>query len=140
MRLFQTTTILLTAMAVSFSANAGQFAQAGAYQTENSVKIYRYGPTNAQKQANQMRYQQALAIKAQAARNQAILQQAKAQQAAFERGFVQGQKTAKQETRPHRHSQRSRYGRRYSTGFYGTQFGSYNRPLHLRRRSVKSKN
>lgn len=137
MKIFQTTAIILTAMSISVSASAGHHAPAAKYQMENHVKVYRHGPTDAQKQATQIRYQHAMAMEKQEAQNQAMLQQARAQQAAFERGFAKGQKVGSKTTHHHSHNapRRSRYGRRYSTGFYGTQFGSYNRPLHLRRRT-----
>ncbi len=137
MRVYQTTAILLTAMGISISASAGHHAQAATYQMENCVKVYRHGPTGAQKQATQIRYQNAVAMQRQEAQNKAALRQQRESQSAFERGFAKGQKQSAQQTHRHNHraQRRSRYGRRYSTGFYGTQFGSYNRPLHLRRRT-----
>ncbi len=136
MNIFQTTVILLTTMGISLQANAGNLARPGAYQVENQVKVYRHGPSQAQMRADQMRYQYALQMKRQEARNKAFLQQQQqAQQAAFERGFTQGLKQGQTEQRPNQIPKRSRYGRRYTTAFYGTQFGSYNRPLHLRYRT-----
>ena len=131
--------IILIGIILGFAvpAHAGHEHQQAPYKTENCVKVYRHGPTQAQKQADLLRYQHSLTSKRQQASQALMRQSLQDQQSAFERGFEQGRQSGIQDlrdTRRQTNSRRNRYGRRYSTAFYGAQFGSYNRPLHLRRR------
>ncbi|MBL4870689.1 MAG: hypothetical protein JKX72_07020 [Robiginitomaculum sp.] len=124
----------ISATANAGNVNTGHTNQSAPFTTENRVKVYRYGPTQAQKQADLNRYQHALSAQRQERQNKAARLQQQATQSAFERGFAQGRQARTQErqdTRRHSHSQRNRYGRRYTTGFFGSQFGSFNRPVQL---------
>ena len=123
-------------LGVSSPAQAGHSSQSAPYQTENRVKVYRHGPTLAQKQADLLRYQHAIALKQQNAQNKARRLHHQAQQSAFERGYEQGRQSAAENlhtSHPHNHARRNRYGRRYTTAFFGSRFGAFNRPVNFRR-------
>ncbi len=125
-------TLLLAIFGASTTATAGHIKTTNTYQVENGVKVYRHGPTQAQKAANQRNLAIEIATQRQRAHHQA--QQARMQQSSYENGFAQGFKNGVQATQNlqrNAYPKRRRYGRRYSTGFYGTQFGFHGRPVNL---------
>ncbi len=114
------------------TATAGHINTRTIYQVENGVKIYRHGPTQAQKAANRTNLAIEIAAQKQRAHHQA--QRARIQQSSYEHGFTQGFKNgvqASQNLQRNAYPKRRKYGRRYSTGFFGTQFGSHGRPVNL---------
>ena len=134
MRIIKTSIILASVFSMSSTALAGAPQDVVKYNCENGVKVYRNGPSAEQKTARLTRraaYLQADLVRrqrrVQAARQEKVVA---ARNAAFERGFTQGQKQAQDAQAKAQEGYRSNrnrygYGRRYSTSFYGLYGAPY---------------
>lgn len=135
--------LLITLMSLGASLGFATTANAGYYSTENGVRIYRSGPTPAQKSILQARRNATIAHNTRIARHQAAFtaQQVQATQDAYKNGFAdghqQGYQQARDEQGTHTKHKRRRYGRRYSTSLYGGRNGAYARYSRHRRRQSR---
>ena len=124
--------VLLLTFGFSPTAFAGAPRDVIKYSVEGGVKVYRNELSPEQKMARLVRQtvfqaeQRAQAHKqAEAAQQQQALA---AREAAFERGYANGRQQAQEEqarAAQYRRAPRSRYGRRYTTSYYG--YGGYRR-------------
>lgn len=127
----------------SFSATSQQQAPPQTnIQWQNGVQIHRHGPSAAQmqhvrdlaaQQAQRDHALQHLKQQEKQARQRAATRH-QAQTLAYAKGFQDGTKAA---TPLVKRRNPNRYGRRYTTYFYGTQFGSYPRCNYARRSWVR---
>lgn len=134
--------LLLTAL-VSVGACIGfaSTANAGYYSTENGVRIYRSGPTPAQKATLQAHRNAAIAHENRVAHHKALaVQRLRATQATYKDGFTEGHQQGYQQAqservvRTKRKYNRRRYGRRYTTDLYGSRNSGYSRYARNRHR------
>ena len=118
--------VLLLAFGFSPTAFAGAPRDVIKYSVENGVKVYRNELSPEQKMARLVRqtvFQAEQRARAQRQVEDVQQQQAlAAREAAFERGYAKGRQQSQDEqarTAQNRRAPRSRYGRRYTTSYYG---------------------